>query len=93
MGERGDRLRKHISANSEGYSVPEILSNDLRDKAVAKKGVIFMDRLSMTPVVHRWCLETENFYHIGSENLAELSGCWVTSKELDPDINAAMDMK
>ena len=93
VGDRGARLRHHISANSEGYSITHILQEDLRKKIVAKKGVIFMDKLTMLPAIHRWCVETNEFYHIASEALAELSGSWITTRELGREIIAAMDMK
>lgn len=93
VGERGARLRHHIRANSEGYPVTHILKEDLRKKITAKKGVIFMDKLSMLPAIHRWCVETDDFYHIGNEALAELSGNWVTARQLGREFNAAMDMK
>ncbi|XP_018497046.1 probable glutamate receptor [Galendromus occidentalis] len=93
VGERGDRLRQHIAANSEGSSLTSLLTDELLERIVAKKGVIFMEKLTILPAINRWCLKADNFFHISSENLAELTAIWALSKSLGRDLESALDMK
>lgn len=93
VGHRGDLLRAHIEANSIGVAVPDMYNDNLQAALIDKKGVIFMDLQSITSTVYRWCVETDAYFYISQEKLADLPGLWYTSKRLGKELNEAMDMK
>ncbi|OQR69732.1 hypothetical protein BIW11_01798 [Tropilaelaps mercedesae] len=90
-GPRGAALKHHMELNALPRPVSEMFTDEVREELGHKKSMIFTDLQAAMQAVYRWCVETNYYFYISSDQLLSLDSTWYTSRRLDRSLIEAMD--